>query len=207
MINKNNRGFGTYEILTVFVMMLIIVVIMLARVFNTDYKEKYDVMENNARMFALTVANLNAVDGTRDVYYLQMVMDKKLLSNIKNPFKGSKYCNPYSSKVVISNNKKYVTLECGNYLIYEQNSLEKPYVIYQVGKWSSSKVSGKAQKEVFYNYKEDGEDGFTEDLGEDIFLYEFNKLKGTTFQKISDIPKKYQVFKQTRYRYMKKVSD
>ena len=33
MINKNNRGFGTYEILTVSVMILIIVAILLARVF------------------------------------------------------------------------------------------------------------------------------------------------------------------------------
>ena len=58
MINRMKRGFGTYEILTVFVMLLIIVVVLLAGVFKTDYTEKYDVMENNARMFSLTVANL-----------------------------------------------------------------------------------------------------------------------------------------------------
>lgn len=81
------RGFGTYEILTVFVMLLIIVVVLLAGVFKTDYKEKYDVMENNARMFSLTVANLYLEDGTQDVYYLQTIMDKRLLSNIKNPLK------------------------------------------------------------------------------------------------------------------------
>lgn len=204
MINKNNRGFGTYEILTVFVMILIIVAILLARVFNTDYKEKYDLMENNARMFALTAANLNAVDGNYSVYYLQMAIDQKLFSNMKNPFKGSKYCNPYASKVSVSSNKKYVTLECGNYLIYEQDSLEKPYVIYQVGKWTSSEIKGERQEAILYNYKEDG---FPENLEEDIFLYEFNKLKGTSFQRISEIPAEYQITKETKYRYMKKVND
>ena len=52
MINRMKRGFGTYEILTVFVLLLIIVVVLLAGVFKTEYKEKYDVMENNARMFS-----------------------------------------------------------------------------------------------------------------------------------------------------------
>ena len=95
-------------------------------------------------------------------------------------------------------------MECGNYLIYEQDSLEKPYVIYQVGKWTSSEIKGERQEAILYNYKEDG---FPENLEEDIFLYEFNKLKGTRFQRISEIPAEYQITKETKYRYMKKVND
>lgn len=206
MTNKMKRGFGTYEVLTVFVMLLIIVVVLLARVFKTDYKEKYDVMENNARMFALTVNNLYLEEGTRDVYYLQMIMDKKLFSNIKNPFKGEKYCDAYTSKVEIVDNKKYVTLECGNYLIYQQNSLDKPYTIYQVGSWSSKKPKGKVQEEVFYNYQKDGKDVFSNSLEEEMFLYEFNKINGTSYEKVQEIKTSYQVSKETKYRYMKKVN-
>ena len=44
MINKRNNGFGAYEMLTVCVMLLIIVVVALAYVFKTDYKEKYKVI-------------------------------------------------------------------------------------------------------------------------------------------------------------------
>lgn len=206
MINKNNRGFGTYEMLTVFVMMLIIVVVMLARVFKTDYKEKYSVMENNARMFALTANNLYLDEGIRNVYYLQMVMDKKLLSNIKNPFKGEKYCDTYTSKVEIASNKKFVTLECGNYLIYQQDSLDKNYSIYQVGAWSSKKPEGQLQEEVFYNYQKDEKDVFPDGLEEEIFLYEFNKANGTSYGDVQEIGASYQISNETKYRYMKKVN-
>ncbi len=206
MINRRKRGFGTYEVLTVFVLLLIIVVVLLANVFKTDYKEKYDVMANNARMFALTVNNLYLEDGVEDVYYLQMIMDKRLLSNVKNPFKGGKYCNPYTSKVDIINHKKYVTLECGNYLIYQQDSLDASYAIYQVGSWSSKKPSGTVQEEIVYNYQKNGKDVFSENLEEDIFLYEFNKINGTNYQKVAEIKKDYSVSKDKRYRYMKKVN-
>lgn len=206
MIDKMKRGFGTYEVLTVFVMLLIIVVVLLARVFKTDYNEKYDVMQSNAKMFALTATNLYMEEGTEDVYYLQKLIDKKLLSNIKNPFQDSKYCNPYASKVFIKNNRKYVTLECGNYLIYEQDSLDYPYAIYQVGSWSSKEMEKEYQKSVFYNYQVDGKMVFKEYLEEDIFLYEFNKLYGSSFEDISSVAQEYQISKEVKYRYMKKVN-
>ncbi len=205
MTNKKNRGFGAYEILTVFVMLLIIVVVMLARVFKTDYNEKYAVMENNARMFALTATNLYIEEEIPKVYYLQMIMDKKLLSNIKNPFKGKKYCDAFTSKVEIENDKKYVSLECGNYLIYKQNYLDKSYNIYQVGKWSSKKIDGEIQSEIFYNYMKDGKKVFSDNLDASIFLYQFNKLNGTDYEDIKEIPKQYEILKEKKYRYLKKI--
>ena len=129
MINRNKFGFGTYEVLTVCVMLLIIVVVALAYVFRTDYKEKYSVMEYNARMFSLSSTNLYIEEGTRNVYYLQMLLDKKIFSEVKNPFQGKKYCDSYNSKVEFKDDKKYVTLECGNYLIYQQDTLAKSFAI------------------------------------------------------------------------------
>ena len=151
MISRMKKGFGSYEVLTVCVMLLIIVVVALAYVFKTNYKEKYDVMEYNARMFSLTVSNLYMQEGTQNVYYLQEVIDQRLSSDIKNPFQGDKYCDPLSSKVEIVDDKKLVTLECGNYMVYQQDSLKSPYTIYQVGTWSTNKKDENNQTSVFYN--------------------------------------------------------
>ena len=74
MIIKKKKGFGTYEMLTVCVMLLIIFVVLLAYVFRTDYKEKYKVMQYNAKMFALSTVNLYLEDSETDTYYLQMLI-------------------------------------------------------------------------------------------------------------------------------------
>ena len=211
MINKIKKGFGTYEMLTVCVMLLIIVAVSLAYVFKTDYKEKYDVMRYNARMFSLTANNFymdgDYMDGKNSAtYYLKMLLDQKLTSEIKNPFQGNKYCNPFTSKVEIKDNKKYVTLECGNYLIYYQDSSVTPYTIYQIGSWSSHKSSNDNQIVTFYNYKQDDKDMFDEDLEYDMFLYEYNKKMNTSYSKIEDLPNQDAIEKITLYRYLKKVN-
>lgn len=207
MISRMKKGFGSYEVLTVCVMLLIIVVVALAYVFKTNYKEKYDVMEYNARMFSLTVSNLYMQEGTQNVYYLQEVIDQRLSSDIKNPFQGDKYCDPLSSKVEIVDDKKLVTLECGNYMVYQQDSLKSPYTIYQVGTWSTNKKDENNQTSVFYNYVENGVSLFEEDLEESIFLYEFNKENGTSYTSISELPNQDNIVQTTMYRHMKKVSD
>lgn len=207
MIGKNRSGFGAYEMLTVCVMLLIIVAFALANVFKTDYKEKYDVMEYNARMFSLSANNVYLVDGTKSLYTLQMLIDKKIHSNIKNPFQGTKYCDSNLSKVEFKNGKRYVTLECGNYLIYNQNALDDSYTIYRVSKWSDEKGNKDNQKVVFYNYQVDGKDVFKNDLEKDTFLYEYNKINGTEYKTIKEIPDSSNVSKKTMYRNIEKVSD
>lgn len=207
MISRMKKGFGSYEVLTVCVMLLIIVVVALAYVFKTNYKEKYDVMEYNAQMFSLTVSNLYMQEGTQNVYYLQEIIDRKLSSDIKNPFQGDKYCDSFSSKVEIVDGKKLVTLECGNYLVYQQDSLKSPYTIYQVGAWSTKKKDDDNQTVIFYNYLENGESLFEEDLEEAIFLYEYNKENGTSYTAVADIPDQDNIVQTTKYRHMEKVSD
>ena len=207
MINKFKRGFGTYEMLTVFVVILIIVVICLSFVFKSDYKEKYAVMEYNARMFALSANNLSIETGSQGPFYLQELIDQKLSSSIKNPFKGGKYCDSLLSKVVIKNQKKYVTLQCGNYLIYNQDTLDKEFTIYQVGSWKKGNSDDdNVQVEDFYNLVEDGKNLFDEDLEEGAFLYSYNMKKGTTYDSINDIPEKNKLVHEVRHRYLEKVN-
>ena len=207
MINKRKEGFGAYEMLTVCVMLLIIVVGALAYVFKTEYTEKYKVMRYNAKMLGLSVSNIYLADDSKKTYYLQELIDAKLYSDIKNPFQGEKFCNPYLSKVEINNDKKFVTLECGNYLVYNQDNMNKKYDIYQASEWSSKKHKNDNQETVFYNYQVDGKDVFDNWLEKDIFLYEFNKKNGTEYLDISEISVDVSVQKKTMYRYIKKVSD
>ena len=207
MINKRNNGFGAYEMLTVCVMLLIIVVVALAYVFKTDYKEKYKVIRYNAKMFGLSVSNLSFADESKNVYYLQELVDSKLYSNVKNPFQGDKFCDNYLSKVEIQENKKFVTLECGNYLVYNQDVADKRYAVYQKTEWSSKKHKNDNQETVFYNYQIDGKDVFDRWLEKDIFLYEYNKKNGTDYLDISEVSGEASVQEKTMYRYVKKVSD
>ena len=207
MINKFKRGFGTYEMLTVFVVILIIVVICLSFVFKSDYKEKYAVMEYNARMFALSANNLSIETGSYGPFYLQELIDQRLSSSIKNPFKGDKYCDSLLSKVVIKNQKKYVTLQCGNYLVYNQDTLDKDFTIYQVGSWKKGNSDDdNVQVEDFYNLVEDGKNLFDEDLEERAFLYSYNMKKGTTYDSINDLPEKNKLVHEVRHRYLEKVN-
>ena len=207
MINKRNNGFGAYEMLTVCVMLLIIVVVALAYVFKTDYKEKYKVIRYNAKMFGLSVSNLSFADESKNVYYLQELVDSKLYSNVKNPFQGDKFCDNYLSKVEIQENKKFVTLECGNYLVYNQDVADKKYAVYQKTEWSSKKHKNDNQETVFYNYQIDGKDVFDRWLEKDIFLYEYNKKNGTDYLDISEVSGEASVQEKTMYRYVKKVCD
>lgn len=207
MINKRNNGFGAYEMLTVCVMLLIIVLVALAYVFKTDYKEKYKVIRYNAKMFGLSVSNLSFADESKNVYYLQELVDSKLYSNVKNPFQGDKFCDNYLSKVEIQENKKFVTLECGNYLVYNQDVADKKYAVYQKTEWSSKKHKNDNQETVFYNYQIDGKDVFDRWLEKDIFLYEYNKKNGTDYLDISEVSGEASVQEKTMYRYVKKVSD
>lgn len=208
MISKRKKGFGAYEMLTICVMLLIIIVVALAYVFKTDYTEKYKVMRYNAKMLGLSVSNLYLEDDSKKLYYLQELIDSKLYSDVKNPFQGDKFCDTYLSKVEIKDNdKKFVTLECGNYLIYNQNTIDEEYDIYQASEWLSKKLKNDNQETVFYNYQVDGQDVFEEWLEKDIFLYEYNKKNGTEYFDITEIPEDVSIQEKTMYRYIKKVSD
>ena len=92
-------------------------------------------------------------------------------------------------------------------MVYQQDSLKSPYTIYQVGTWSTNKKDENNQTSVFYNYVENGESLFEEDLEESIFLYEFNKENGTSYTSISELPNQDNIVQTTMYRHMEKVSD
>lgn len=196
---KNNKGFGSREILTVSTVCLILAAILLVLSIQTSYGEKYKVMEYNARVFGLS-ATTYQMENNNDTVYMVELLDNGLFSRVKNPFGGDKYCNSYESRVDYENEKKYVTLRCGNYLIDHQYIAEDEYQVYKVGRWTETKPKAKYQQMTSYNYKVGSKDGFEEKYNEEMFLYVFNKKYGKSYENISDIPKKYQVYKKKWYR-------
>lgn len=206
MINKKSKkGFGAYEMLTLCVIFFIIIVVVLANVFKTDYSEKYRVLQYNARMFGLSVANYSLTNDTKDIYYLQELMDQRIYSKIKNPFQGEKYCDSMVSKVEIQRDKKYVTLQCGNYLIAKEDFLLKKYKIYQVTEWSVHKKSQDNESRKFYNYVKDNEEVFSTYMEQDYFLYEYNKQNGTSYSSIKEMDKDVIIKEKKMYRHKQVV--
>ena len=106
----NNKGFIKFEVLTIFVLAIGAVAAGLYFILGSTNRQKYDTFKDNAISFGKIVStNSNTFHNTEHVY-LDEVLDEKLLkNNIKNPFEAG-YCDVGESKVVFENGKPYVTL-------------------------------------------------------------------------------------------------
>ncbi len=197
---RNNKGFGSREILTVSVVCLVLAAILLTMSIKTSNKEKYKVMEYNARMFGLSATTYQMENNNQAVYMIEL-LDNELFARVKNPFGGEKYCNVFESFVEYQDEKKYVTLRCGAYLIDHQHIADEKYNIYKVSDWSLQQSEKNAETMIAYNYKIDNDkDGFDTIYNDVMFLYAFNKKMGQDYQKIEDIPAEYHVYSKTLYR-------
>ncbi len=204
MMIKNNKGFGSREMLTVSTICLILATILLMIAIESSYEEKYKVMEYNARVFGLS-ATIYEMENNNDSVYMIELLDDDMFTRIKNPFGGPEYCSSTESKVEYEGERKYITLRCGNYLIDHQYIAAEEYKIYRIGQWQEKKLDKNAQKIESYNYKEKGKEVFNEVYGADMFLYAFNKKTSSDYESIEQIPKKYGVYSKTFYRTKKLV--
>lgn len=204
MMIKNNKGFGSKEMLSISTICLILSMILLIISIQSNYEEKYKIMEYNARMFGLGATVYENKEKNSPVYMIEL-LDNNLFSNIKNPFGGDEYCSSTESKVEYDNEKKYITLRCGNYVIDHQYIADKEYKIYRVGQWKEKKIVKNAQRIEAYNYKVNGDDAFDEVYDKDMFLYAFNKKTSQNYEKVEQIPRKYGVYTKTFYRTKKLV--
>ena len=196
---RNNKGFGSREILTMSVVCLILAACLLAFSVRNSNQEKYKVLEYNARLFAINATTYQMENNNNAVYMIEL-LDNELFARVKNPFGGEDYCDILESKVEYQDDKKYVTLRCGEYLIDHQHIAAEKYEIYKVGAWMEEKPEGEVEEITAYNYKMNNKDGFDIVYNDTMFLYAFNKLMGQNYQNISDIPSDYQVYSKTLYR-------
>lgn len=204
-IKLNEKGKGSYEFLTVVVVCLGLSAIVLAIAIRNSEDEKFQVFRYNAKTVGINAINYNNVT-VEDTIYLYEMIDKNLVTNIKNNFTGDEFCDPYASKVEFVNDNKLVTLKCGNYLIYQQEITDKEYSIYRVSNWTFDKLEGNnvdtnkvyalilGDKNVFGSYYE-----------EDLFLKLVSSKYGKKYDSLKNIKKDFTVKSKTVYRKRKLV--
>lgn len=186
----NNKGFIKFEVLTIFVLVIGVIAGGLYFILGSTGKQKYDTFKDNAISFGKTVSTNSDSFHNLENVYLDEVLDEKLLkSNIKNPF-ASGYCDVGESKVVLKNGKSYVTLKCGEYLIDDASMNDKDNMsIYTVTEWTDKELSGEdVESKTLYNCVDaNGKELFDKYLEDLYMISRINKEFDNSYYTISEI--------------------
>ncbi len=202
---KNEFYFGGVEFLSISILCLVIAAVFLVISMQSSYTDKYEVMRSGASTLGLN-ANVEELKAEKNTIYLVELIDRGLMSPMKNPFHDTKYCDTTSSSVTFKGEQPIVTLKCGEYLIDKQNLADKKYNIYRVTEWDTTKNHNDNESRKLFNYKVNGKNGFSSFYEEDMFLYAFNLEHSTKYKKVSKIPEKYHVYSKKFYRHKQKVA-
>ena len=204
---EKEKGFSAAELLGVALVVLIVAAIFLVIALQTGYDEKYKTFQSSATQFGVNATGFQFQD-TKDEIFLKELIDKEAISPIQNPFNNPKFCDTANSKVRFDSNgvDKYVTLKCGDYLIYEQSVSDKKFTIYKTSEWRENKKHDDDEEKVLYNYKKDGKDGFDEFYEANMFLYALNEENGTSYWDVSVVPEEYGVYSKKFYRTKTKLA-
>lgn len=187
---KNSKGVVLPELLAIIAFIAVIFAFATYVSFKDGDKRKYEVFAQNARDFATKVSTY------RDEYvkyydeiYLQDIVADNYIKPFKNPFSGGGECDLYESKVVIvSNEERYVTLKCGDYLIDSQNVSSGNYKVYKVSKWQEKIGSSlEAETSKLYNYQKNGKMVLDNYVVAKELVTLYNKNERQNVKSLSDI--------------------
>ena len=188
---KNNKGFGTRELLITVLLMLSATAFFMALTLSGADNQKLTTFKENASTFAKTIITNQASFPNVDVIYLGEAVNEGVMKNIKNALGGGE-CDMAFSKVEFRDGKAFTTLKCGKYLVdnYEIKNIED-IPIYEVSEWSEKKPSGKDVEETtLYNCK-DGEKIVFDAYYEPFFLvFRVNDTYNETARTLDAIEKK-----------------
>ena len=194
----NNKGFGKFESLTIFVVIIMLLAGGLYLILNMTDKTKYEAMNNNSIAFVKSLSGSDVAFLTYRSYYLQQAVDEGIIKNINSPFsKGN--CDNYESRVDLDEDKYYVTLKCGDYLIKNKESSMKEFKVYKVGEWSDARTNKDDDTRTIYSCADCGVDGYYE---EPVFVYLYNKNNNTSYNYLDDVKKKVEVTSKEQFRTM-----
>lgn len=202
MLNKN--GIMRYEVLSIMAVFLIVFCIVITMAVNHSRNEGFSVMKSNALTFATTGSSYQYESGN-DTSYLVQLIDSSLFKEMKNPHGGDKFCNKYESKIEIIGDTKYVTLQCGKYLISKQQVNKDEYKFYKVGKWKEKKLKDNYEQKTVYNYMINDHYGLSDFYEKDLFVYMFNEKMNTDYISVSEIEEDYKIKSKQLYRKKKLV--
>ena len=133
--------------------------------------------------------------------YDNLEREKNLIKEVKNSFSGDESCDLYASKVEFVDDKKMVTLQCGNYLIYKQDITDKNYDIYKVDDWSFEKKDGKDIDTIdVYSLNKNGKDLLNGFYEEDLFVKLVASNYGDEYNSLEQIEKDFDVKSKKAYR-------
>lgn len=208
---KNNKGFGTKEIIGVVVFLIALMAFLMTYILGGASKQRINTFKQNALKFSQEITMNISSFSKVEIVYLQEAIDEEVSKKIKNPL-GPGYCDPTLSKVEFRDGKSYTTLKCGKYLIDDADItyLEK-LPIYEVSEWSEKKPKledgEKLEEKVFYNCVEGQKETFDEYYEEFYLLYRFKKDIDQNTRSLNSITKNtaYEVKEKTFYRTKKEV--
>lgn len=195
----NKKGFAKFEVLTMLVLIIVVLALLLSAVLKMATNQKLNVMVTNAKNFSSNVI----LESENTVYYLRDAIKDELYDNIKSPF-SSNNCDIDESKIEMKDNRKYVTLKCDEYLIYEEESSNDKFKIYTVSNWLSSKNSDNYQKMIGYNCEKDGKNVLDFYYEEGAFLNHINELYDREYISLDEV-NECSVTNKTLFRDMKLV--
>lgn len=196
----NSSGKSNYEFLTVAVVCLILASIVLGIALNNVRNERFRVFRYNAKIVGINAINYEARN-SEDVVYLYELINDNLIKEVKNSFSGDEACDLYASKVEFVDDKKMVTLRCGNYLIYKQDITDKKYDIYKVDDWSFEKKDGKDIDTIdVYSLNKNGKDLLNGFYEEDLFVKLVASNYGDEYNSLEQIEKDFDVKSKKAYR-------
>ena len=204
---KNNKGFGTFEILAVIALALAIFAFLGYVILGGANKTKFNTMKETAYSFSKAVATNIASFHYTNTVYLGEAVEEGFFKDVKNPF-GKGNCDDGESRIDFINGKPYATFKCGKYLINE-TSFDDATVIpfYEVSDWDTKKLEGKdTEKKTLYNCLENGKEVFDEYEEELYFIFEYNKKYGTDAYFAKDVlEENCEVATKDFYRTIKEV--
>ena len=202
---KNELGSSAYEFLLVVFVCFILMLILLFGILKNSNNEKFLVLKYNAKIMAMNAIDYE-MEQDNTVLYLDTMIEKDLISPIKNPFGKEELCDPFESKVTLKDNLKIPTLKCGSYLIEGQDLDANHYIIYKVGNWQNKQEKNMEEKS-FYNLKKDGEYLFNQYYELDLFLMKVRKLTNRTFKSLEEIEDEYEIVEKKLYREKKIIKE
>ena len=203
-----SKGFGVFKLYPLIPIIIVAAFAILVITFRPSYNERYKIFRSNARTFALTIGRSDLYIGNTPVSLLELI-DSGHLGHIKNPFIGDAHCNIADSFVQMRSSSIYVTLRCGNYLIYNQDVSEISYHIYRiVVDWQEERPRGDRayiDQLMMFNYQVDNHLVYERFYPEEVFLYKFNRRNNTEYTNINEIPNEFNIIERRFFRLRRPV--
>ena len=198
---KNNKGFGKFEILSLFVLCLAFFAYLMYMILGKAGTQKFVTMKENAVSLSKVVStNKNSFHNSETIY-LGEVIDEEFSKKVKSPF-TSGYCDEAESKVQYIDGNPYVTLRCDEYLIDKSRVNDiNDIVIYKVSDWyDKQKNTDGEEANVLYNcLDENGKEMFDKYIEEYYLISRVNKEFDTDYYGTDGISE-CEVVSKTMYR-------